>query len=113
MLNEYLKRAYNLPSRSAGGQAEFAGGIGKGDRKALTKLVRSNQEFVMQVARQFRGQGMPFRDLVAKGNVGLIKAAERFDHTKGYNFSSYAVLWIRQAITMALAEQFQNRQQRR
>lgn len=113
MLDEYLKRLPRVPPLPAGGEAKLAGQIEKGDRKALEKLVKGNEGFVAGVARQFQGQGLSLADLVAEGNTGLIKAAERFDDTKGYKFSSYAVLWIRQTIMMALAEQSQNRQQRR
>jgi RNA polymerase primary sigma factor len=113
MLDQYLKRMRNLPALSVGGEAKLSEQIEKGDREALARLVKGNKGFVVGVAKQFQGQGLSLANLVAEGNAGLIKAAKRFDGTKGYKFSSYAVLWIRQTIMMALAEQSQNRQQRR
>ena len=113
MLDEYLKRMRSLPSLSAGSEAKLARQIEKGDRKALARLVKGSKGFVAGVAKQFQGQGLSLADLVAEGNTGLVKAAELFDGNKGYKFSSYAALWIRQAIMMALAEQSQNRQRRR
>jgi len=113
MLEKYLKSVQNLPRSSVRGEAEIARQIEKGDGQTLSKLLKGNHGFVVEVAKQFRGHGLPLSDLVNQGNIGLIKAVQQFDRAKGYKFNCYAVLWIRQAIMMALAKQFKNRQQRR
>ncbi len=79
--------------------------VKKGDREAMRKLVEANLRFVVSVASNYRNQGMPLSDLVNEGNIGLIRAAKRFDETKGFKFISYAVWWIRQAILQAMSEQ--------
>lgn len=104
-LDQYLRdiSAYPLISREE--EAELARRIRVGDQDALDKLVRSNLRFVVSVAKKYQNQGVSLSDLINEGNLGLIRAAHKFDETKGIKFISYAVWWIRQAILQALAEQ--------
>ena len=104
-LDQYLRdiSAYPLITREE--EAELARRIRVGDQSALDKLVRSNLRFVVSVAKKYQNQGVNLSDLINEGNLGLIRAAHKFDETKGIKFISYAVWWIRQAILQALAEQ--------
>lgn len=86
-------------------EVDLAQRIKKGDKKALEKLTKANLRFVVSVAKQYQNQGLSLPDLINEGNLGLLKAAEKFDETKGFKFISYAVWWIRQSILQALAEQ--------
>ncbi len=104
-LDQYLKEISRYPLIDREEEARLARGIRKGDAEALDKLVRSNLRFVVSVAKRYQNQGVALPDLINEGNVGLIRAAHKFDETKGIKFISYAVWWIRQAILQALAEQ--------
>jgi len=104
-LDKYLYEIGKMPLITAEEEVILAKRIKKGDQEALEKLVRANLRFVVSVAKQYQNQGLTLPDLINEGNVGLIKAAQRFDETRGFKFISYAVWWIRQAILQALAEQ--------
>jgi RNA polymerase primary sigma factor len=101
----YLKEIGKNKTLPVEEEAQTAVKIRKGDRKALEKLVKANLRFVVSVARNYQNQGLPLSDLINEGNLGLIRAAKRFDEKKNFKFISYAVWWIRQAILQALAEQ--------
>lgn len=104
-LDKYLHEIGKVELLSAEKEVELAKRIKKGDRKAFETLVKANLRFVVSVSKQYQNQGLSLPDLINEGNVGLIKAAERFDETRGFKFISYAVWWIRQSILQALAEQ--------
>lgn len=104
-LDKYLADIAKEPMISPDEEVELAQKIKEGDQIALDRLVRANLRFVVSVAKQYQNQGLSLADLINEGNVGLIKAAQRFDETKGFKFISYAVWWIRQAILQAVAEQ--------
>jgi len=104
-LDKYLQEISREEMISVDEEVQLALRIKAGDRKALERLTRANLRFVVSVAKQYQNQGITLPDLINEGNVGLIKAAERFDETRGFKFISYAVWWIRQAILQALAEQ--------
>ena len=104
-LDKYLHEICKVELLSAEEEVELAKKIRKGDRKSLDLLIKSNLRFVVSVAKQYQNQGLSLPDLINEGNLGLIKAAERFDETRGFKFISYAVWWIRQSILQSLAEQ--------
>ena len=104
-LDQYLQEISQYPLIDRAEEARLAKLIRKGEEEALDKLVRSNLRFVVSVAKKYQNQGVPLSDLINEGNLGLIRAAHKFDETKGIKFISYAVWWIRQAILQALAEQ--------
>ncbi len=104
-LDKFLQEIGKYPLISVDEEAELARRIRQGDEEALEKLVKANLRFVVSVAKQYQNQGLPLTDLISEGNLGLIKAARRFDETRGFKFISYAVWWIRQSILQALAEQ--------
>ena len=104
-LDKYLQEIGREEMISTEEEVELAQRIRKGDRKALEKLTKANLRFVVSVAKQYQNQGLSLPDLINEGNVGLIKAAEKFDETRGFKFISYAVWWIRQSILQALADQ--------
>lgn len=101
----YLKEIGKNRTLTIEEEAKLAVRIRKGEKKALEKLVKANLRFVVSVARNYQNQGLPLNDLINEGNLGLIRAAKRFDEKKNFKFISYAVWWIRQAILQALAEQ--------
>ena len=103
-LDKYLQDISKYELISADEEAKLTIRIKKGDDAALEKLIKANLRFVVSVAKQYQNQGLTLPDLINEGNVGLIKAAKRFDETKGFKFISYAVWWIRQSILQALAE---------
>ncbi len=104
-LDLYLDEIKNNKTLSSAEEAIYAVRIRKGDKRALEELVKANLRFVVSVARNYQNQGLPLNDLINEGNLGLIKAARKFDEKKNFKFISYAVWWIRQAILKALAEQ--------
>ena len=104
-IERYLEEINKVPLLKPEEEIDLAKRIKKADKLALKKLVESNLRFVVSVAKDYQNQGLPLSDLINEGNLGLMKAAERFDETRGFKFISYAVWWIRQSILQALAEQ--------
>lgn len=104
ILDKYLQEIAREPMLTPDEEAELAQRIRNGDKSALDRLVRANLRFVVSVAKQYQNQGMSLPDLINEGNLGLIKAAEKFDETRGFKFISYAVWWIRQSILQAMSE---------
>ncbi|WP_378187924.1 RNA polymerase sigma factor RpoD/SigA [Aquimarina sp. W85] len=104
-LTSYLQDVSKIDMITADEEVELAKRIQRGDQTALNKLTRANLRFVISVAKQYQNQGLTLSDLINEGNVGLVKAAKRFDETRGFKFISYAVWWIRQSILQAIAEQ--------
>lgn len=104
-IGSYLEEINACTPLSRAEEAELARRIRAGDDHALNQLVASSLKFVVSIAKNYQGQGLPLSDLIGEGNIGLIKAAHRFDETRGYKFISYAVWWVRQAIMQALTEQ--------
>lgn len=103
-LDVYLHEINKTPLLSRAQEQDLARRIRKGDKEALDRLVKANLRFVVSIAKQYANQGLPLEDLINDGNLGLIKAAHRFDEKRGYKFISYAVWWIRQAMLQSLAE---------
>ncbi|MCW0481420.1 sigma-70 family RNA polymerase sigma factor [Gaoshiqia sediminis] len=104
-INRYFQEIGRYPMVSAEEEVELSVRIRGGDEAALEKLVLANLRFVISVAKQYQNQGLSFPDLINEGNLGLVKAAQKFDETRGFKFISYAVWWIRQSITQAISEQ--------
>ncbi len=104
-LEKYLQEIGRVELITAEEEARLAKKIKEGDQNALDKLTKANLRFVVSVAKQYQNQGISLPDLINEGNLGLIKAAKRFDETRGFKFISYGVWWIRQSILQALAEQ--------
>jgi RNA polymerase primary sigma factor len=104
-VNLYFQEVNKFPMISLDEEVELSVKIRNGDQQAMQKLVQANLRFVISVAKQYQNQGLSFPDLINEGNVGLVKAASRFDETRGFKFISYAVWWIRQSIMQAISEQ--------
>lgn len=104
VISRYFKDVRKSTILSQDEELALAEKIKNGDEKAIDKLVNANLKFVVSIAKEYQGQGLPLSDLINEGNIGLIKAATRFDHTKGFRFISYAVWWVKQSIIQSLNE---------
>ncbi|MFQ6090567.1 MAG: RNA polymerase sigma factor RpoD/SigA [Candidatus Bipolaricaulia bacterium] len=105
LIEIYLRDASKVPLLTSEEEVELAKRIKRGDQRAKEKMALANLKLVVSIAKRYKGYGLPLLDLIQEGNIGLMKAVEKFDHTKGYKFSTYATWWIRQAIVRALATQ--------
>ena len=103
-ISKYLKEVRKMDMLTTEEELEIAKKISEGDDRAIEKLVNANLRFVISVAKEYQGQGVPLVDLINEGNYGLIKAANKFDHTRGFRFISYAVWWVKQSILQCLSE---------
>src|SRR3954447_21486245 len=103
-LQLFLKDVGKVELLTAAQEVEFAKRIERGDHRAKQDMVEANLRLVVSIAKRYRHQGLPFLDLIQEGTIGLVRAAEKFDHRRGFKFSTYATYWIRQAVTRALAE---------
>lgn len=103
-ISNYLKEVRKIDLITPEEEVELTKKIAEGDKRALDKLVNANLRFVISIAKEYQGQGVPLVDLISEGNYGLIKAATKFDHTKGFRFISYAVWWVKQSILQSLCE---------
>jgi RNA polymerase primary sigma factor len=103
-ISSYLREVRKIDLLTPEEEVELTKKVAEGDKRALDKLVNSNLRFVISVAKEYQGQGVPLVDLISEGNYGLIKAATKFDHTKGFRFISYAVWWVKQAILQSLSD---------
>lgn len=103
-ISNYLKEVRKIDLLTPEEEVELTKKIAEGDRRAQDKLVSANLRFVISIAKEYQGQGVPLVDLISEGNYGLIKAATKFDHTKGFRFISYAVWWVKQSILQSLSE---------
>lgn len=103
-ISNYLKEVRKIDLLTPEEEVELTKRIAEGDKRAQDKLVSSNLRFVISIAKEYQGQGVPLVDLISEGNYGLIKAATKFDHTKGFRFISYAVWWVKQSILQSLSE---------
>src|SRR5437764_12799298 len=103
-LQLFLKDVGKVDLLTAAQEVELAKRIERGDHRAKQEMVEANLRLVVSIAKKYRNQGLPFLDLIQEGTIGLVRAAEKFDHRKGFKFSTYATWWIRQAVTRALAE---------
>jgi RNA polymerase primary sigma factor len=101
-ISHYLKEVRKIPMLTPEEEAKVTKAVAEGDQRAVNKLIESNLRFVISVAKEYQGQGIPLVDLINEGNFGLIRAASKFDHTRGFRFISYAVWWVRQAILQSL-----------
>jgi RNA polymerase primary sigma factor len=104
VITRYLNEISKVPLLNTKEEVELAKKIRQGDQYALNKLIQANLRFVVSIALEYKNHGLPLSDLINEGNIGLIKAAKRFDETKGFKFISYAVWWIKQAISQAIAD---------